>query len=162
MRFTTKRKRKHACALWPVACFTAFSSACSQSVPHSPAADGLDDFREVVEEGYQRLAAGRIQKKAGFMNECSVDWRTERGIRVSETVCDAGTQSGTVTIRITDPSSRPPSQKQTQVTVILDEDHQLTLAREMTQRLANGITLYLDRTGQSVVLNGPLRLEASE
>jgi hypothetical protein len=67
-----------------------------------------------------------------------------------------------VTIRVTDPTSRPPSQRQTQVSVSLDEAHQLTLTREMTQRLQNGITLYLDRTGQSVVLTGPLRQDSSE
>ena len=111
---------KSALALLLTGCFVAAASACSQRDAQSPAADGLDDFREVVEAAYQRLTGGRIRKKAGFFGECSVDWRTESGIRVSETVCDDGKDSWTVTIRITDPSSRPPSQRQSQVTVASD------------------------------------------
>jgi len=153
---------KSALPLLLTACFVAAASACSQHDAQSPAADGLDDFREVVEAAYQRLTGGRIQKKAGFFGECSVDWRTESGIRVSETVCDDGKDSWKVTIRVTDPTSRPPSQRQTQMTVALDEERDLTLLREKMEQLENGVTLRLDRTGQSVVLDGPVRLEPSE
>jgi hypothetical protein len=153
---------KSALPLLLTACFVAAASGCSQHDAQSPAADGLDDFRQVVEAAYQRLVGGRIRKKAGFFGECSVDWRTESGIRVSETVCDNGKDSWTVTIRITDPTSRPPSQRQTQMTIALDDERNLTLLREKKEQLKNRITLRLDRTGQSVVLDGPVRLESSE
>ncbi len=153
---------KSALPLLLAACFVAAAPACSQRDVQSPAADGLDDFREVVEAAYQRLVGGQIRKKAGFFGECSVDWGTESGIRVSETVCDNGKDSWAVTIRITDPTSRPPSQRQTEITVALDEERDLTLLREKKETLENGITLRLDRTGQSVVLDGSVSIEPSE
>jgi len=156
------RNIKSALPLLLTACFIAAASACSQGDVQSPAADGLDDFREVVEAAYQRLVGGQIRKKAGFFGECSVDWGTESGIRVSETVCDNGKDSWTVTIRITDPTSRPPSQRQSQITMALDEERNLTLLREKKEQLESGITLRLDRTGQSVVLDGSVSMEPSE
>lgn len=137
----------------PLVITTCMASACNSQAPSS---DGLDSFRQAVQVSYQRLVAGKIRKKDGFFGECSVDFGSENGVRISETVCDKGENSGNITIRVTDPTSRPPSQKLAKLTVALSEEGEISLDRGSSERLSNGITLLFDQSGQSVELNGKL------
>jgi hypothetical protein len=43
-----------------------------------------------IERAYNRLSSGQIHKKAGFYNECSVSFSTEKRIRVSQSICNDG------------------------------------------------------------------------
>ncbi len=129
-------------------------SGCQQRDAQVPENDGQIDFKIVVEDQYRKLASGEIRKKDGFSNQCSVDMDIERGIRVSETVCDSERRLWDVTIRITDPSNRPPSQRQKKINVALGNGRFVTVSRGIPQQIPNGITMSLDRTGQSVVLIG--------
>lgn len=129
-------------------------SGCKQRDAQVPANDGQIDFKKVVEDQYRKLASGKIRKQGGFSNQCSVGMDIDRGIRVSETVCDSEGHFWDVTIRITDPSNRPPSQRQKKINVALGDGRYITVSRGVPQQISNGITVNLDRTGQSVVLNG--------
>lgn len=129
--------------------------SCKQ---HDPQTESLANFKKVVNRSYQYLASAKINKKAGFFGECSVNMGIESGIRISETVCDDTGDSLNITIRITDPSSRPPSQQLRQIT-ILEQEEDITIARGNTARLLNGITLHFDETGQSVILKGNVSLK---
>ena len=129
------------------------SSGCKERDANVPTTDGQIDFIKVVEDQYRRLAAGKVRKKDGFSNQCSVDMKIDRGIRVSETVCDSGEKIWDITIRITDPASRPPSQRQKKINVALENGRYITLSHSISQQLSNGIGMNLDRTGQSVILN---------
>lgn len=134
--------------------FLAAIYACDQGDPGIPLADGLNEFNKVVESSYKKLVVGRFRKKAGFSTKCSVDIDTVRGIRVSETICDDDENSLDVTIRITDPTSRPPSQQQKTIRVTQNDGGSFAVDRGDTKTLAEGITFDFDRSGQSAVING--------
>ncbi|GEM_PF-1704823 len=139
--------------------FLLIPLGCKQRDAQVPATDGQIDFIKVVEEQYRRLTSGEIGKRGGFSNQCSVGMDIKRGIRVSETVCDSSGKFWDVTIRVTDPSSRPPSQRQKTIGVVLDDHGDIILSRGNSQQLSNGVTMSLDRTGQSVVMNGQVNFE---
>ncbi|MGH8550342.1 MAG: hypothetical protein ACRERU_17435 [Methylococcales bacterium] len=127
-------------------------SACQRSEFPTQASSGFIDFGKTVERAYNRLAEGNITKKDGFYNECSVDFATETGVRVSESVCDDGDNALKVTIRVTDPTTRPPSQRQDRIAVVLGDLGKKNLIRGNTEEFPNGTTIVVDRTGQSVTL----------
>lgn len=127
-------------------------SACEQSGPQRQSGTGIVDFKKAVEVAYKRLVSGTIRKKDGFYNECSVEFAVEHGIRVSETVCDNGDNSLDITIRVTDPATRPPSQRRKDVSFKLGKNRLVNIQQDSTKQTESGVTLYLDRTGQSVVL----------
>ena len=129
-------------------------SGCKQRDAQVPADNSQIDFIKVVEGRYRKLASGKIRKIRGFSNRCSVGMDIDRGIRVSETVCDSERHFWDVTIRITDPSNRPPSQRQKKINMALGDGRYITVNRGGPQQISKGITMSLDRTGQSVVLNG--------
>ncbi len=83
-------------------------SGCDQSQPQM--ADGIEGFKSIAQEILNKLEKGEIKRNSGFFIECAVDNRREKGIRISETVCDKE-NTRTITIRVTDPTSRPPSQR---------------------------------------------------
>jgi hypothetical protein len=128
------------------------TSACEQGGPQRQSGVGFADFTRAVEAAYKRLVFSTIRKKDGFYNECSVDLAIEHGIRVSETVCDNSNNSLDITIRVTDPASRPPSQRRKDVSFKLGKNGLVNLPRDSTKQMESGVALYLDRTGQSVVL----------
>lgn len=125
---------------------------CQQSESHTQSSTGFIDFGKSVERAYGRLAKGNIHKKAGFYNECSVDFSTETGIRISQSVCDDGGNVLNVTIRVTDPASRPPSQRQNRISVVLLDLGKTSLGRDHSKEFPNGTTIKIDRTGQSAIL----------
>lgn len=149
-----KNNITRTCAALGILGVLATNSACDQGDPRTLSAAAQDDFIQLVEDSYREMKAGQIKKKAGFFGECSVDFGMENGIRYSKTVCDAGKDSLKVTIRVTDPSSRPPSQQNKSIALTLDEGKKKNVARGKTEQLQNGITLHLDRSGQSVEMTG--------
>ncbi len=128
------------------------TSACEQNAPQRQSGVGIEDFKQSVEAAYKRLASGTIRKKDGFYNECSVDFAVEHGIRVSETVCNNSDNSLDITIRVTDPATRPPSQYRKDVSFKLGKNGLVNLPRGSTKQMESGVSLHLDRTGQSVML----------
>lgn len=131
--------------------FLNFQVGCSESVTQS--SEGIEDFITVSQQALTRLEKGVITRNRGFNTECAVDIKRERGIRISETVCDeANTRS--ITIRITDPTSRPPSQKISSIQLTTLTDETVTTKKGKTQTTSSGIDIKLDRSGQSVILSG--------
>ncbi len=126
--------------------------ACEQNSPQYQSASGIYDFKRAVVSAYERLAFKKIRKKDGFYNECSVEFDMNHGIRVSETVCNVDEDALEVTIRVTDPATRPPSQRRLNVSVELEKYGLLTLSRGIPEKTDSGVMLLLDRTGQSVIL----------
>ena len=125
---------------------------CGDSGTYTPRGDGIGDFQKAVALSYDKLQRGKVVKKKGFYNECSVDWAEFEGIRISETVCDLDLKSRRVTIRITDPTSRPPSYRLNSISIAAEINLTITVRRGTKQELPNGINVKLDRTGQSVEL----------
>jgi hypothetical protein len=134
----------------------ALESACQRSEFQSQSKTGFIDFSQSVERAYHRLAEDRIHKKDGFYNECSVEFFTETGIRVSESVCEEGDSALKVTIQITDPATRPPSQRQEHIAVLLGDLGRKNLIRGQSEEFPNGTTIEIDRTGQTAILTRKL------
>ncbi len=127
-------------------------SGCQQTGFQTQSAKGFVDFGKSIERAYNRLSNGQIRKKAGFYNECSVDFSTEKGIRVSQSICNDGKDTLNVTIRVTDPATRPPSQRQKRVSINLEKLGRTSLIPGKTEEFSNGTTIKIDRTGQSATL----------
>lgn len=144
--------------IWILFIFCSLVWGCRQAEYQTQSSTGFNDFGRSVERAYGRLANGSIQKKSGFYNECSVEFSTETGIRVSQSVCDEGESALSVTIRVTDPTSRPPSQRQNVIPVVLAELGKTKLVRGNTQEFPNGTTIKIDRTGQSAILTRSLQV----
>ena len=136
--------------------FFLLAIACEQNSPQTQSGVGINDFKRAIVSAYQRLISERVQKKDGFYNECSVQFDMDHGIRVSETVCDADGNKWDVTIRVTDPATRPPSQRRVDVSVELEKFGRVNLSRGISQKTESGVMLLLDRTGQSVVLTASI------
>jgi hypothetical protein len=138
-----------ACIVISILCL---ESGCQRSEFQTQSSSGFVDYGKSIERAYNRLAEGRIDKRQGFENECSVELTSQGGVRVSESVCDDGEGALKVTILVTDPASRPPSQRQEQITVVLGDLGKKNLIRGNTEELPNGTTINIDRTGQSATL----------
>lgn len=132
--------------------FCLLTTGCGQTTPQTQSGVGINDFKRAIISAYQRLISEKVKKKDGFYNECSVEFGMDHGIRVSETVCESDENTWDVTIRVTDPATRPPSQRRKDVSIELENFGRMNLARGISQKTDSGVMLLLDRTGQSVVL----------
>ncbi|MCH9696880.1 MAG: hypothetical protein K0U68_02140 [Gammaproteobacteria bacterium] len=131
--------------------FLNFQMGCNESVTQS--SEGIEDFFTVSQQSLTRLEKGEITRNRGFNTECAVDIKRDRGIRISETVCDKA-DFRSITIRITDPTSRPPSQKIRSIQLTTLTDETVTTKKGETQTTSSGVVIKLDRSGQSVILSG--------
>ena len=125
------------------------TSSCDNT--QSQSADGIDDFKIIAQQILTKLENGKITRNPGFYTECAVDIKRDKGIRISETVCDKENVS-IVTIRITDPTSRPPSQKIKTILLSTQSGEMIAISRRETKTTLNGITIKFDRSGQSVTI----------
>jgi hypothetical protein len=126
------------------------SSGCDQNRP--PMSDGLDDLKTIAQQYFSKLENGKVQRIKGFFIECAVDFMRVKGIRISETVCDKDS-SRNIIIRVTDPTSRPPSQLLDKIQLISQTDNTITVYRGKTVTTSNDITIEFHRSGQSIIFN---------
>ncbi len=126
------------------------SSSCDS--PQTQSADGIDDFISVAQQSLKKLEKGNIKRNSGFYIECAVDIRRDKGIRISETVCDKDS-TRSITIRITDPTSRPPSQKLRSINLASLSGEMITAKKGESKTIENGLTIKLDRSGQSIIMD---------
>ncbi len=126
-----------------------FAGGCNQS-PY-PRAEGIEDFKFIAQQMLKKLEKGEIIRTNGFYIECAVDKKREKGVRISEIVCDKE-NTRSITIRITDPTSRPPSQKIEAIQLSALSGDIITTSIGKTNTISNGITIDFDRSGQSVTL----------
>ncbi len=111
----------------------------------------IGDFKSVAQQSLARLEKGKIIRIGGFNIECAVDFKRERGMRISETVCDKENIRN-ITIRVTDPGSRPPSQKVKKIQLTSLDGKLVSVHNGETKTMPNGFTVTFDRSGQSVTL----------
>ncbi|MEE9345972.1 MAG: hypothetical protein V3U88_10235 [Methylococcales bacterium] len=126
------------------------NSGCDQDRP--PMSDGLDDLRNIAQQSFSRLEKGQITRNKGFYIECALDLKRKKGIRISESVCDKN-NSRNITIRITDPTSRPPSQQLDKIQLTNQSGDTITAYRGKPATTKNGIKIKFDRSGQSVEIH---------
>ena len=150
MKIFSKLRRQNW--FWILFSLSCLVSGCQQTGFQTQSSKGLVDFGKSIERAYDRLSKGQIRKKPGFYNECSLDFSTEKGIRVSQSICDDGKDALNVTIRVTDPATRPPSQKQDRVSISLAKLGITSLIPGETEKFSNGTTIKINRTGQSAIL----------
>ncbi len=124
-------------------------SGCNQS-PY-PRAEGIEDFKFIAQQMLKKLEKGEITRTNGFYIECAVDKKRDKGVRISEIVCDKE-NTRSITIRITDPTSRPPSQKINTIQLSTLSGDIITTSLGKTNTISNGITIAFDRSAQSVTL----------
>lgn len=128
--------------------------SCGEDMTQNQIADGLSDFKYAVDVSYQRLVNGQIKRNKGFDSECAVHWDTHGGIRISETVCGKENSGQEITVRITDPTSRPPSQRVDKFLIDAGNGSNISVSRGEIQALENGISIEFDRSGQSIIIIG--------
>ncbi len=125
------------------------TSSCDQNP--IPMTDGIEDFKSIAQQMLYKLEKGEITRNRGFFIECAVDKKRDKGIRISEIVCDKESFR-TITIRVTDPTSRPPSQEIETIKLSTLSGDIITAHKEKTKTTSNGITITFDRSGQSVTM----------
>ncbi len=112
----------------------------------------IGDFKSVAQQALTSLERGKIVRNRGFNIECAVDFKRKRGMRISETVCDKE-NARNITIRVTDPGSRPPSQKPTKMQLSSLEGKLISVHIGETKTMRNGFNITFDRSGQSVTFD---------
>lgn len=126
------------------------NSSCDQDRPQI--ADGLGDLIDIAQQSFSRLEKGQITRNDGFYIECALDIKRNNGIRISESVCDKN-NSRSITIRITDPTSRPPSQQLDKIQLTNQSGDTIIAYRGKPATTLNGINIKFDRTGQSIEIH---------
>lgn len=126
------------------------NSGCDQDRPQM--SDGLDELRDVAQQSFSSLEKGQIKRNKGFYIECALDMKRDKGIRISESVCDKN-NSRNITIRITDPTSRPPSQQLDKIQLTNQSGDIITAYRGKSATTSNGIQIKYDRSGQSIEIH---------
>ena len=149
-------KRSRALLVSSLTLFFSMISGCDQNRPQ--AIDGIEDFQVVAQEFFYKLEKGQIRRNRGFYTECALDIKSAKGIRISETVCDKDALRH-ITIRITDPGSRPPSQRIEKIQLSSQSGDTMTAYRGKDKTTINGITVQFDRSGQSVIMDGQVKIQ---
>ncbi len=148
MKFSNKITRAFlVLSLMLLACV---NSGCDQNRP--PMSDGLEELRNIAQQSFSRLEKGQIKRNNGFYIECALDIKRNNGIRISESVCDKN-NSRNITIRITDPTSRPPSQQLDKIQLTSQSGDTIIAYRGKPATTLNGINIKFDRTGQSIEIH---------
>ncbi len=154
MKYRSKRSR--ALLVSSLTLFFAMTSGCDQNRPQ--AIDGIEDFQVVAQEFLYKLENDQILRNRGFYTECAVDFKRAKGIRISETVCDKDNLRN-ITLRITDPGSRPPSQRMEKIQLSSLSGDTITAYRGKAKTAINDITIQFDRSGQSVIMNRQIKIQ---
>ncbi len=152
----SRSKSSRALLVSSLILFVALTSGCDQSRPQ--AIDGIEDFQTVAQQFLNKLEKGQILRNRGFYTECAVDIKRDKGIRISETVCDKDNLRH-ITIRITDPGSRPPSQRMEKIQLSSLSGDTIIAYRGKDKTTINGITVQFDRSGQSVIMDGQIKIQ---
>jgi hypothetical protein len=129
------------------------NSGCDQD--HPPMSDGLEELKNIAQQSFSRLEKGQIKRNDGFYIECALDIKRDNGIRISESVCDKN-NSRNITIRITDPTSRPPSQQLDKIQLTSQSGDTIIAYRGKPATTLNGIKIKFDRSGQSVEIHAEM------
>lgn len=132
-------------------------SSCDKTQLQS--ADGIDDFKSIAQQTLTKLENGEITRNEGFYTECALDVKRDKGIRISESVCDKE-NFRSITIRITDPTSRPPSQKIKTIQLSTESGDIITASRGGIKTTSKGITIKFDRSGQSIIFEWQLEKQS--
>jgi hypothetical protein len=129
------------------------NSGCDQDRPQM--SDGLNELRDVAQQSFSSLEKGQIKRNKGFYIECALDLKRDQGINISESVCDKN-NSRNITVRITDPTSRPPSQQLDEIQLTSQSGDTITAYRGKSTTTSNGITIKFDRSGQSLEIHSKM------
>jgi hypothetical protein len=146
----SNHKIPHAFIGAPLIALTFISTGCDQNRPQM--SDGLDDLKATAQQYLSKLEKNDITRVHGFYLECAVNIKRVKGIRVSETVCDKS-NTRAITLRVTDPTARPPSQQLDNIQLTNLSGNTMTIIRGTTKASSSGITITFDRSGQSIVMN---------
>ena len=133
-----------ASSLVSLACINC---GCDQDRPQM--SDGQNELTDIAQQSFSRLENGLIKRNEGFFIECALDLKRNKGINISESVCDKN-NSREITIRVTDPTSRPPSQQLDKIQLTSQSGDIITAYRGKSTQTSNGIKIKYDRSGQSV------------
>ncbi len=143
----------HAFFVSSLISLACINSGCNQDRPQM--SDGLDDLKVVAQKSLSKLEKGKIIRNKGFYIECALDLKRDKGIRISESVCDKN-NTRNIIIRVTDPTSRPPSQQLDKIQLASLSGDIITAYRGKSATTSNGINIKFDRSGQSVIIDAKM------